>query len=277
MRLASRKPVLRFTLEILGFAVLAAAIGVIATFHLFDGFASEAARQALVFSLVVPALVAVPIHAYATVGLLRLREENRHLLLAATRDGLTQVLNRAAFQRCAQAEIAALGVAGGAALPHTLLILDADHFKRINDRLGHHVGDTALTLIAATLRRSLRRDDLVGRLGGEEFAVLLRNAGPAEAGIVAERLRATIERLAVGPEEGRAKLSVSIGGVSFRAAVGFQAVYRLADANLYKAKRGGRNRVELTRLGALGSDTVIDAAPAPRERRRLPEPPRLLH
>ncbi len=97
----------------------------------------------------------------------------------------------------------------------------------------------------------MRQDDLVGRLGGEEFAILLRDAGLEEARIVAERLRRAIERLEVGPADRRTRLSVSAGGVAFRGPVAFQALYKMADANLYQAKRTGRNRVELTRLGAL--------------------------
>lgn len=286
MRPTPRKPLVRFSLELVGLAVLATAIAVIAAYHLFGGFASESARRALLFCVTVPILSTVPIQLYALVSLSRLRRENRQLFHVATRDGLTQVLNRTTFKQCAEAEIGALSHMPGGTLPHTLLILDADHFKRINDRLGHHVGDTALTAIAATLRRSVRRDDLVGRLGGEEFAVLLRNAGPEEAMLVAERLRATIHGIEVGPPDARTRLSVSIGGISFRSGVAFDALYKIADANLYKAKRTGRNRTELTRLGQFGTGgPTIEgrlapaALPPPRQRRRVSQSsvPQRLH
>ena len=265
-----RKPLAPFSLEVFGLAILATAVAVIVAYHVFGDFRSDTAQRALLFCLAVPILSAVPVQIYAALSLAALRRENRTLFHVATRDGLTQVLNRASFKLSAEAEIAALAnVPGG--LPHTLLIIDADHFKRINDRLGHHVGDTALTAIASTLRRSVRRDDLVGRLGGEEFAVLLRNAGPDEAAAVAERLRATIHGVEVGPADARTRLSVSIGGISFRSGVAFDTLYKIADGNLYKAKRTGRNRSELTRLGTLGAGRTIEGVPV---RAALPPPPR---
>ncbi|MBB3952192.1 GGDEF domain-containing protein [Aureimonas jatrophae] len=263
----------RFCLELSGLSVLATGIAVIAAYYVFGGFGTSAARQALVFCLLVPILSTLPIQVYAATRLRRLERQNGALAHVATRDGLTQVLNRDAFKRAVQGHLAELGSNNGK--PATLLIIDADHFKRINDRLGHPVGDTALTAIAGTLRRSVRRDDLVGRLGGEEFGVYLRGAGPDEAAIVAERLRATIERIFVGPADRRTRLSVSIGGISLRSRVAFDAVYKIADTNLYQAKRSGRNRAVLSRLGSLGRggvtlEHVPSLAPTPpAERLRL--------
>jgi len=245
----SRSP-LRFCLELAGLVLVATALTAIAAYHVFDGFTTALSRQVLVFCLLMPVLSTLPVLVYAILRLSKLERENGQLLHVATRDGLTQVLNRSAFKRAAQAELARLGQGGLEAA--TLLIIDADHFKRINDRLGHPVGDRALTAIAGTLRRAVRRDDLVGRLGGEEFAVLLRGAGAEEAAIVAERLRALIERVEVGPADRRTRLSVSIGGISLRSRIAFEAVYKIADTNLYQAKRGGRNRAVLSRLGSLG-------------------------
>ncbi|WP_182084282.1 GGDEF domain-containing protein [Aureimonas sp. ME7] len=270
MRSNSLDSLVRFSLELLGLTVTMGAITVIAAFYAFDGFALPATRATLSFCLLALFLSALPLQIYAALRITRLKRDNDRLFHAATRDGLTQVLNRTAFKRAAEGSIASLSRRRATDLqPHTLMILDADHFKRINDRLGHHVGDEALTAIAATLRRSVRQDDLVGRLGGEEFAILLKNAGMEEARIVAERLRLAIHRIEVGPAERRTRLSVSIGGVSFRSAVAFPTLYKIADANLYTAKRTGRNRFNLTQLGALGRGPLIEAtAPA-----RAVEPP----
>jgi diguanylate cyclase (GGDEF)-like protein len=204
------------------------------------------------FCLLMLFVSALPLQLYAATRFVVLRRTNQQLFQIATRDGLTKVLNRAAFQKSVEMRIGPNGRRRPEDdVPHTLLILDADHFKRINDRLGHGVGDQALSLIAATLRQNVRQDDLVGRLGGEEFAILLRNAGYEEAEIVAERLRASINRLEVGPRHQRTRLSVSLGGIAFRTAVPFDALYKIADTNLYKAKTSGRNRVTLSQLGSL--------------------------
>lgn len=245
------RPLLRLCLDLAALAVLAAAASAIIAFHLLGGFGTTLSRQMLWVCLAAPIASTLPILLYAALRLFRLERENDHLLHIATRDGLTQVLNRSAFKRAAQVELARLGDGGSEVA--TLLIIDADHFKRINDRLGHGTGDEALSLIAATLRQSVRKDDLVGRLGGEEFAVLLRNAGYEEAQVVAERLRARINMLEVGPRNRRTRLSVSLGGIAFRTAVPFDALYKIADTNLYKAKSAGRNRVTLSQLGSLRS------------------------
>ena len=235
-------------LELVGLALLASLLIVVAAFHYFDGFGAVSAGDALIFSMGSVILTALALIVYALVRIGRLKVENKHLHHAATRDGLTRLLNRTAFKREAERLIGTMGRRRGDPAELTLLIVDADHFKRINDRLGHGVGDQALVAIASTLAGGLRQDDLVGRLGGEEFVVLLRNAGPAEAGIVAERLRATINRLVVGPKSAPARLSVSLGGVSFDRPIPFDLAYRQADSNLYKAKKNGRNRSELGTL-----------------------------
>ncbi|WP_427025415.1 GGDEF domain-containing protein [Aureimonas ureilytica] len=241
-------------LELLGLTVTMAGVVVIATYWYFGSFALPAAQNALLFCLMMLFVSALPLQLYAASRIVALRRRNHQLFHFATRDGLTQVLNRAAFQKSVELRIGPDGRRReGDDVPHTLLILDADHFKRINDRLGHGTGDEALSLIAATLRQSVRKDDLVGRLGGEEFAILLRNAGYEEAQVVAERLRARINMLEVGPRNRRTRLSVSLGGISFRTAVPFDALYKIADTNLYKAKSAGRNRVALSQLGSLRS------------------------
>ncbi|WP_279482678.1 GGDEF domain-containing protein [Aureimonas sp. SK2] len=268
MRQTSIDDLARFSLELLGLTMTMGAVMVIAAFYTFDGFGLPATRATLLFCLLALFGCALPLQAYAAFRIVQLRRQNRRLHHAATRDGLTQVLNRAAFKQAAEAEIGVFARRRNRdATNYALLILDADHFKKINDRLGHHVGDEALTAIASTLRRSVREDDLVGRLGGEEFAILLKDAGVEEARIVAERLRLAIARVEVGPPDRRTRLSVSTGGVAFRGSVGFQALYRMADANLYEAKRKGRNRVELSRLGSLGRGPTIEGAPVARRQR----------
>jgi len=266
--MSSPRPLLRFCLDLLALAVLAGSVAAIAAYHLFGGVAGALSQRMVLFAFLAPIFASVPVMLYAALRLLHLERQNGHLFHEATRDGLTQVLNRSAFKRAAQAELARLD--RGSFEAATLLVIDADHFKRINDRLGHPVGDAALSAIARTLRRSVRRNDLVGRLGGEEFAVLLQGAGSEEAAVVAERLRALVERLAVGPPDRRTQLSVSIGGVSLRTRVAFDAIYKIADTNLYQAKQTGRNRAVLSRVGSLGRGGLrIETVPS------LPRPARI--
>lgn len=236
----------RLSLETFGLTLATGVVIVIAAYHYFDGFGFASARSTVGFSLVALFLSAVPTQAYIVLRLARLRAENNSLFQAATRDGLTRVLNRAAFQSSVEAEIGAGRRRHGDAGLFTLLIVDADHFKRINDTLGHPVGDQALVAIAATLQRGVRSEDIVGRIGGEEFGILLKGAGFAEARIVAERLRLAIHALSVGPRRAPVRLSVSMGGLSFADPAPYDAIYKAADANLYRAKKNGRNRVDLS-------------------------------
>ncbi|MFP1630098.1 GGDEF domain-containing protein [Zhengella sp. ZM62] len=126
----------------------------------------------------------------------------------------------------------------------TLLILDADHFKSINDSYGHLIGDEALIAITRRIRESVRAHDIVGRIGGEEFAVYLRGAGKDDAFLVAERVRRAVADIVFEPEAGRRHpLTVSIGGVVEAQDLPVPEALRRADTSLYKAKNGGRNLV----------------------------------
>ncbi len=126
----------------------------------------------------------------------------------------------------------------------SVLLLDVDDFKRINDTFGRRAGDKALARLAAVLRQSVRDHDMVGRLGGEEFAVLLPETTAAQSEPLAERLRAEIEGLKLSAEDRAFSLTVSIGVSEFCAEdETLDPVLRRADAALYEAKLGGRNRV----------------------------------
>lgn len=235
----------RFVLEVTGLMLASGIAIVIAAFHVFGQLTAEA-QQALVFSLSALGLFTLPVLAFVVWRMNGLARQNQRLFSRATQDGLTQVLNKTSFRTSVETEIARGLRRRDEAIQYTLLIIDADHFKRINDRLGHATGDVALVAISRMLKRSVRKDDIVGRIGGEEFAILLKGAGLEEARIVAERLRAAIECLSVGSKGRTAQLSVSMGGLTFASALPYEAVYRAADANLYRAKKNGRNRVDLT-------------------------------
>ena len=170
------------------------------------------------------------------------RNLEKDLRRLATTDGLTGVLNRSALLAAGQREMTWVRPVGQAVV---LLMIDVDHFKRINDRYGHAGGDRALQHLVAMLRFGLREGDLLGRLGGEEFAVVLRSGSAEIAEVVAERLRSRVEveHMAFGDQI--IEMTISIGLAVQQAAD--QSIERLmarADAALYDAKRSGRNRVK---------------------------------
>jgi diguanylate cyclase (GGDEF)-like protein/PAS domain S-box-containing protein len=171
------------------------------------------------------------------------RKQREHELeRAATTDPLTGLLNRRAFQRAA-ADMMALARRG---TPATLAILDLDHFKRVNDEHGHAAGDTALLMLADLLRDSLRPYDAIGRLGGEEFAILLHGLNLAAARPVCERLCRTLEGRSFAVPGGERSVTMSIGLAELCSGVSVDMVFDAADQALYRAKRAGRNRVEET-------------------------------
>lgn len=164
------------------------------------------------------------------------RQRDQARVLAQT-DPLTGVLNRRAWRERMHAELA-----DGSGPGLSVLYLDLDHFKRVNDRLGHEGGDRVLQLFVEVLRQALREHDLIGRYGGEEFVVGLIAADTAEACAIAERIRVGLDARAGAVGIGL-PLTVSIGVATRRAGEALDPLLRRADAALYAAKDGGRDRV----------------------------------
>jgi diguanylate cyclase (GGDEF)-like protein/PAS domain S-box-containing protein len=161
----------------------------------------------------------------------------------ATTDGLTQLANRRHFMARLDAHFARLARAGGPTA--AVLMCDLDHFKAINDRWGHAVGDRALRHFADILRSELGARDIAGRIGGEEFAVLLGASGLAEACAMAHRIRQRIAGESLMCAEGFVPLTVSIGVTEMSAAdASAEAALSRSDFALYRAKKNGRNRIE---------------------------------
>jgi diguanylate cyclase (GGDEF)-like protein len=171
------------------------------------------------------------------------------LSVFASTDSLTDLMNRRAFITCVETALAPSRRRDATTLG-ALLVLDADHFKVINDRFGHDVGDEALRLIAAAIRGALRDRDIVGRVGGEEFSVFLPGTDGAEAQRIAERIRQAVAAIDFRPAGERHPLTVSVGGAVFARRIAFQDLYRIADRRLYAAKDAGRDRVDLAPVPA---------------------------
>jgi diguanylate cyclase (GGDEF)-like protein len=170
-----------------------------------------------------------------------------HHRTAALVDPLTGVVNRRGFLE----EVASLDVENSENRPVTLLMADLDHFKSINDQFGHTVGDRVLQIFAAAASAKLGPQDVIGRLGGEEFAILLNGAGREKGLAVAERIRLSFESAAARINGAKAESTVSIGMVSARlGSIDIRALIDRADEALYCAKERGRNRVEVAAFRA---------------------------
>jgi diguanylate cyclase (GGDEF)-like protein len=179
---------------------------------------------------------------FATVGLLiaavrdalvRERERSRT-------DSLTSMLNRTGFYEEASRLVA---LCRRTSRPLTVAYVDLDHFKAVNDNLGHEAGDEVLRTVAGLLRVAIRPSDIAARMGGDEFVILFPEAGPVEAEATLERIRSSLaESLASGP----VPVTGSIGGVTFtQVPERVEDVVSLGDSEMYTAKAGGRNRVSL--------------------------------
>jgi diguanylate cyclase (GGDEF)-like protein len=162
------------------------------------------------------------------------------LLQSAATDGLTGVLTRKAFKSESEKLIAQ-------ALRHqhdlSCLVLDVDHFKKVNDTYGHSAGDEVLKAVSSACRGTLRAGDLIGRLGGEEFAFLLPHVDKAAAAAVAENLRIAIAAVLVNGDFGTVSVTASIGLTNLSiVSRDADTLIAQADAAMYAAKNSGRNR-----------------------------------
>jgi diguanylate cyclase (GGDEF)-like protein len=172
----------------------------------------------------------------------RLKRRVADLLQVSRVDALTGLVNRAHLLQ-ELAERAALHRVRGLALG--MAVIDIDHFKKINDTLGHQAGDVALKVVAETLKEAVRDSDIVGRYGGEEFVAILEDSNPAGLSVVGERIRSKIEKAIVIFEGKQIPITVSVGLVE-----GFvvgteqefgERLFAAADSAMYRAKKSGRN------------------------------------
>jgi len=185
----------------------------------------------------------------APTGLLMMTGERlmRNLEQQAHHDALTGILNRRAFIERAEIEAAR---AGRHRRPVGLLLLDIDHFKRVNDTYGHYAGDEMLRGFVAAIAQTLRKEDVFCRFGGEEFCLLLPEIDLDGAGRCAERIRRLVAGLQVPYEGGPLSVTVSIGVALLEGGpAALSRAIDAADRALYRAKTNGRNRIELDAAG----------------------------
>ncbi len=171
-----------------------------------------------------------------------LQFKQRELQRLTRLDGLTGLYNRSTFVELTRQELARAQRQGS---PTTILLLDLDFFKRVNDTWGHPAGDAVLRNVAVVANSTIRATDLVGRLGGEEFIILLPNTSMEAARRLAEKVRANLEHSPAAWEGQVIRTTASIGVAGTTAAenLDFDHLYSVADSALYTAKEKGRNRV----------------------------------
>ena len=173
---------------------------------------------------VLPVVLAAPLFYFLTLKLRELAIVNYRLEDIAATDSLTQCLNRRAFtnkvNHWLKSDDDAIAATGA------LLVVDADHFKLVNDRFGHQSGDEALQLIAVTIKCAVRINDYVGRLGGEEFGIFLPDTDPQLATIIAERIRRSIGEAEFMPEGLPWQLTVSVGVVLFTRPMDYSELFK---------------------------------------------------
>lgn len=206
-------------------------------------------------------MIGITMLGFAFIGIY-VAETKRRLHEETRLDSLTGLHNRRAFEEMIQREVQ---IAARDNTPLTLLMMDLDHFKQLNDTWGHALGDRALRTFGGVLLTVTGTRDAVARLGGEEFAILLPGRSARSALSLAERLRATVEGLRLSEGEELVHFTVSVGLSSLQPGeTGFEPMLRRADRALYKVKRSGRNRVLL-------ADTEATPVPSIPPARVVPE------
>lgn len=186
--------------------------------------------------------------AFGAGWMVRLKRSQLRFQRLSRLDGLTGILNRQHFVAEVERALRELQRRGATGC---MVFVDLDHFKRINDTYGHAVGDNVLRRVVETGREQLRTGDLFGRLGGEEFGMLLMDCTHAQGLAIADRVRRAIEATPVECDEASVAASASLG-LAFTDVCGYQLrrLFRTADLALYKAKRGGRNRTVVATAAA---------------------------
>ena len=172
-----------------------------------------------------------------------LEQANKELAILSQTDGLTELFNRTHWENCLQAEYKRWTRSQNSSC---LVMLDIDHFKKVNDGYGHMVGDEVIRHISGLIRAHVRETDVSGRYGGEEFAILLSDTTLENAHVFGERLRAEVEASIVKYNDIELTYTISMGIAEVVPSIKtFEAWIECADAALYQSKENGRNMVTL--------------------------------
>jgi len=234
-------------------------LGLVVSCYVLTGIGMGYASLWALLSMIGPYMVSASVIGAVLLGLfvereLRQIDREQQWKMRALTDPLTALPNRRGFERGME----------GLRTPDTqatLMAIDLDHFKSVNDSHGHAAGDFVLQKVALVLRSSLRNRDLLSRLGGEELAVLLPETDAALAQVIGERLRRAIDELEIVWEGKALHITASFGIATAPGTLSMVELFERADAALYAAKHGGRNRVAVSPETLLLSDTPVPAEP----------------
>ena len=206
--------------------------------YLVEGTAPDA--LALFIAAVVPALI-VPGACFLNLRLVyQLRSANERLVALSETDSLTKTLNRRRFVEVAERELA---LAARHSYPTSLVLLDFDNFKKVNDRYGHHVGDEVLVRSIGVMQAVMRQSDVLGRFGGEEFILLLPHTGADGAVALVNRLLEAVANSPIELPQGDLRVTISAGCMTCESSRStLDTLIQKADQLLYQSKANGRDR-----------------------------------
>jgi diguanylate cyclase (GGDEF)-like protein len=227
LRIRTRKDIVRGTLLVTLLAVSLVAL------HVEVNYPADMRDVVRVRALGITVCVTSVISFYCFVQLRKVFQLTLELQSLVDRDRLTNIATRDFFFRRMQAMPQQIGVS---------LMADIDHFKQINDTYGHMAGDKVIQEVARILKANIRESDIVCRFGGEEFVIFLGGLSAQDGFVVAERMRQQVASAQVTDGQNRIAVSISIGGAGAQRAAAIEQAIRAADAALYRAKLGGRNR-----------------------------------
>ena len=227
LRIRTRKDIVRGTLLVTLLAVSLVAL------HVEVNYPADMRDVVRVRALGITVCVTSVISFYCFVQLRKVFHLTLELQSLVDRDRLTDISTRDFFFRRMQAMPQQIGVS---------LMADIDHFKQINDTYGHLAGDKVIQEVARILKANIRESDIVCRFGGEEFVIFLGGLSAQDGFVVAERMRQQVASAQVTDGQNRIAVSISIGGTGAQRAAAIEQAIRAADAALYRAKLGGRNR-----------------------------------
>jgi len=191
-------------------------------------------------AIMLPFILGTPVLVFFTIRHQQLKQTNDWLQNLAFTDSMLDCLNRRAFTATANSQLLKATVSA----PCALLVVDADDFKKVNDMFGHQQGDQALQIILNAIKAAIRTSDVTGRIGGEEFGILLPHTDHDTASIIAERIRDAIASANFVPGLAPHQLTVSVGIASTVEPSDFAKMFSIADQGLYLAKNAGRNNAK---------------------------------
>ena len=232
LRIESKADIIRFTLLGTALSVIVPATVIALALFPLRQIVPELYVGGIVAAGLIPLFITPPIAALLLHSLMVLGKTIERVDGHVKFDGLTGVLNRSHF----------LDTVRATRIDGMMLIIDVDHFKTVNDDLGHDAGDDALKALAARIVDAVDEDDIVGRLGGEEFAVFLPNHDHGHGALKAAHICEHVRKTLVPVGDVRVRLTVSIGGAFHRESAPLGHSLKLADQRLYHAKNAGRDR-----------------------------------